>query len=175
MRASRLLQPPKSGCSARVLGSSSGRTSRQRTPRASGPRASNAVCHGSRARPRAAARHGKSSTVPSGSPFVNRGARTGLKHHAWRSSCRARHNVERDISSEVCRRSTLRVCRGISVTATSISANTSVVRRRFSGRDSSVAPRRRCLIFVLMLSSDQSGRNARISRGCRPSSSHSRS
>ena len=48
---------------------SSGRTSRQRTPRASGPRASNAVCHGPRARPRAAARHGKISTLPSGSPL----------------------------------------------------------------------------------------------------------
>ena len=60
---------------------------------------------------------------------ANRGARTDLKHRAWRSSCRARHNVERDISNELCRRSTLRVCRGFSVTATSISANTSVVRR----------------------------------------------
>ena len=59
---------------------------------------------------------------------VNRGARTGLKHRAWRSSCGARHNVERDISSELCRRSTLRVCRGLSVTATSISARTSLGR-----------------------------------------------
>ena len=58
-----------SDCSVLVLGSSSGRTFRQRTPRASGPRASHAVCHGSRARPRAAARHDKSSTVPSGSPL----------------------------------------------------------------------------------------------------------
>ena len=32
-------------------------------------RASNAVCHGPRARPRAAARHGKFSTLPSGSPL----------------------------------------------------------------------------------------------------------
>ena len=56
-----------------------------------------------------------------------------------------------------------------------ISANTSVVRRRFSGRDSSGAPRRGCLSFVLMLPSDQSGRNARISRGFRPSTSHWRS
>ena len=74
------------------------------------------------------------------------------------SSFRARHSVERDMSSELCRWSTLRVCRGVSVTATSISANTSVIRSRFSGRDSSGAPRRSCLIFVLMLSSDQSGR-----------------
>ena len=59
-----------------------------------------------------------------------------------------------------CRRSAPRVCRGVSVSATTISANTSVVRRRFSGRDSSGAPRRSCLIFVLMLSSDQSGRIA---------------
>ena len=36
---------------------------------ASGPRASNAVCHGRGARPRAAARHGKISTLPSGSPL----------------------------------------------------------------------------------------------------------
>ena len=36
---------------------------------------------------------------------VNRGARTGLKHHAWRSSCNARHNVERDNSIGLCRRS----------------------------------------------------------------------
>ena len=93
-------------------------------------------------------RHCKSSTVPSASPL----SRTGLKHRAWRFSCRARHNVECDRSSELCRRSTLRVCRGVSVTATSNSANTSVIRRRFSGRDSSGAHRRRCLIFVLMLS-----------------------
>ena len=111
-------------------------------------RASTAVCHGPRAHPRAAA--------------VNLGARTGLKHH----------NVERDVSSELCRRSTLRVCRGVSVPAVSIWAKTSVVRRRFSGRDWSGAPRRSCLIFVLMLSSDHSGRNARISRGITPSLSH---
>ena len=41
---------------------------------------------------------------------VNRSARTGMKQRAWRSSCNARHNVERDMSSELCRRSTLRVC-----------------------------------------------------------------
>ena len=41
-----------------------------------------------------------------------------------------------------------------------------------SGCDLSGAPRRSCLSFDLMLSSDQSGRNARISRGFRPSSSH---
>ena len=76
---------------------------------------------------------------------VNRGARTGLKHRAWRS----RHNVERDMSSELCRRSTLTVCRGVSVTATSISVRTSLVRHLFSGRDLSGAPRRNCLIFVL--------------------------
>ena len=64
------------------------------------------------------------------------------------------------------------VCRGVSVTAVSIWARTSLVRRRFSGRDWSGAPRRSCLIFVLMLSSDQSGRNASISRGFRPSTSH---
>ena len=84
-------------------------------------------------------------------------------------------HVERNMSSELCRRSTLRVCSGVSVTAVSISAKTSLVRRRFSGRDWSGAPRRRCLLFVLMLSSDQSGRNARISRAFRPSSSHWRS
>ena len=83
---------------------------------------------------------------------VNLGARTALKHRAWRSSCNARHNVERDMSSELCRPSTLRVCRGVSVTGTSISAKTSLVRRRFSGRDSSGAPRRSCFSFVLMLS-----------------------
>ena len=43
---------------------------------------------------------------------VNLGARTGLKHRAWRSSYSARHSVERDMSSEPCRRSTLRVCLG---------------------------------------------------------------
>ena len=102
---------------------------------------------------------------------VNRGARTSLKHRGSRSSCNARHSVERDMSSELCRRSSLRVCRCVSVTATPISANTSVARRRFSRRDSSGAPRRRCLIFVLMLSS-QSGRIARISRGFRFSWSH---
>ena len=68
----------------------------------------------------------------------------------WRSSCSARHSVGSDMSSELRRRSTLRVCRGVSVTDVSISANTSVVRRRFSGRDSSGAPRRRCLSFVLI-------------------------
>ena len=41
--------------------------------------------------------------------------------------------------------------------------------------DSSGAPRRSCLSFVLILSSDQSGRIASISRGFRPSSSHWRS
>ena len=105
---------------------------------------------------------------------VNLGARTGLKHRARRSSCRARHSVERDVSCELCRRSTLRVCRGVSVTAVSISARTSLARRRFSGRGSSDAPRRRCLIFALMFSSDQSGRNARISRGFRPSTIETR-
>ena len=59
VRASRVLQPPKSDCSGYARCFSSGRSSRQRTPRASGLRASNAVCHESRARPRAAARHGK--------------------------------------------------------------------------------------------------------------------
>ena len=63
--AFKALQPSKSDRSGRVQCTSSGRTSRQRTRRASGPRASNAVCHGSRARPRAAARHGKSSILPS--------------------------------------------------------------------------------------------------------------
>ena len=111
---------------------------------------------------------------PSGFSAVNLGARAGLKHRAQRSSCRARHSIERDMSSELCRRSTLRVCRGVSVTAVSISARTSLARRRFSGRDSSDAPRRRSLIFALMLSSDQSGRNARISRGFRPSTSETR-
>ena len=47
--------------------------------------------------------------------------------------------------------------------------------RRFTRRGSFGPPRRRCLIFVLMLSSDQSGRDARISRGFRPSTSHWRS
>ena len=100
---------------------------------------------------------------------VNLGVRTGSKHRAGRSSCRAGHNVERDMSSELCRRSTIRSCRGVSVSAVSISARTSLVRRRLSGRDSSGAPRRRCLSFVLMLSSDQSGCIARIARGFRPS------
>ena len=104
---------------------------------------------------------------------VNLGARTGLMHRARRSSCIARHSVERDMSCEHCRRSTLRVCRGVSVTAVSISARTSLARRRFSGRDSSDAPRRRCLIFALF-SSDQSGRNARISRVFRPSTCETR-
>ena len=81
----------------------------------------------------------------------------------WRSSCRARHNVAGDMSSELCRRSTLRVCRGVFVTAVSIS----LVRRHFSGRDWSGALRRRCLSFALMLSSEQSDRIARISRGFR--------
>ena len=106
---------------------------------------------------------------------VSRGARTGTKHRAWRSSCRARHSVERDMSSELCRRSTLRVCRGVSVTETSISARASLVRRLFSGREWSGAPQRSSLIFVLMLSSDHSGRNASISRGFRPSTSRWRS
>ena len=118
----------------------------------------NAVCFGTRARPRAATRHGKRFSS------VNLDARTGLTHHAWRTSCSARHSVERDISSELCRRSTLKVCRGVSVTAVSISARTSLVRRRFSGQDWSGAPRRSFLSFVLMLSSDQSGSIARISR-----------
>ena len=61
-------------CSVWVYGCSSGRTSHQRTPRASGPRASNAVCHGSRARPRAAARQ-KFNRAKRFS-VVNRGART---------------------------------------------------------------------------------------------------
>ena len=39
---------------------------------------------------------------------VNLSARTSLKHHGWRSSCKARHNVERYMSSELCRRSTFR-------------------------------------------------------------------
>ena len=83
VRASRGLQPPVSECSQRKNFSSENTHARQVQGN------SKAVCHGSRARPRAAARHGKSSTVPS------------LKHHAWRPSCRARHNVERDISSEL--------------------------------------------------------------------------
>ena len=96
---------------------------------------------------------------------LNRGARAGLKHRAWRSSCRARHSVERDMSSELRRRGTFRICSGVSVTAVSISAKTSLVRRLFSGWEWSGAPRRSCLSFVLMLSSDQSGRIGSISRG----------
>ena len=64
------LQTPKTDCSGWVQCTSSGRTARERSPRASGPRASNAVCHGSRARPRAAARHGKSSISPSHEPLA---------------------------------------------------------------------------------------------------------
>ena len=124
---------PKSDCSGSVRCDSSGRASHRRTPRASGPRASNAVCRGSRARPRAAARHGKIQPCQAVSSCQSR-ATDGLKHRAWRSSWSARHSVERDMSSELCRRSTLRVCRGVSVTAASISARTSLVRRRFSGR-----------------------------------------
>ena len=45
-------------------------TSRQRTPHPSGPSASNAVCHGSRTRPRAAARHSKNSMLPSHEPLA---------------------------------------------------------------------------------------------------------
>ena len=49
----------------------------RRTPRASGPRASNAVCRGSRARP-CAARHGKKKfNRAKRFSAVNRGARTG--------------------------------------------------------------------------------------------------
>ena len=106
---------------------------------------------------------------------VNRDARTGFKHRAGRSSRCARHSVERDMFNELCLRSTLGVCRGVSVAAVSISADTSVFRRRLSGRDWSGAPRRSCLIFVLMLSSDKSGRIAHTSRGFRPSTSHWRS
>ena len=142
------LPSPKSVCSGAAACTASRRISRLRTPCASGPKASTAVCHGTRARPRAAARHGKSSILPIGFPPS---IRTGLKHRAWRSSCRARHKVKRDMSSELCWRSTLRVCRGVSVTAASISAKTSVYRRRFSGRVSSGAPRRSCLSFDLMV------------------------
>ena len=69
--------------------------------------------------------HGRSSILPSGFSAVNLGARTGWKHRAWRSS-------------ELCRRSTLSVCRGVSVTAVSILARTSLV----SGRDWPREPRR---------------------------------
>ena len=54
---------------------------------------------------------------------VNRGARAGLKHRACgERPCNARHSVERDMSSELCRRIMSRVWRGVSVTAVSISA-----------------------------------------------------
>ena len=43
--------------------------SRQRTPRASCARASKTMCHGPKERARAAARHGKSSIIPSGFPL----------------------------------------------------------------------------------------------------------
>ena len=116
--------------------------------------------------------HGAQFELRRANPFsaVNRGARTGLKHRAWRSSCSACHTVERDMFSELCRRSTLRVCRGVSVTATSISARSSLDRRLFSGRDWSGAPPLSCLIFVLVVSSDQSGRNARTSNRSNTSS-----
>ena len=74
-------------------------------------------------------------------------------------------NVDDEEKKEMKKESTLRVCRGVSFTAVSISAKASLVRRRFSGRGSSGAPRRSCLSFDLMLSSDQSDRIARISRG----------
>ena len=47
--------------------------------------------------------------------------------------------------------------------------------REHHARQVQGAPRRSCLIFVLMLFNDQSGRDARISRGFRPSTSHCRS
>ena len=115
------LQPPKCGCSAREH---------------------HTVCHGP-STPSPCSTSRQKFNLAKRFSAVNRGARTGLKHRAWRSSCRARHHVERDMSSELCRRSTLRVCRGVSVTAVSISARTSLVRRRFSRRDSSDVPRRR--------------------------------
>ena len=77
-------QTPKSDCSRSIRCHSSERISRRR---ASGSRASSAICHGSRARPRAAARHRKSSTAKWFSA-VSGGARTDFKHRAWRSSCR---------------------------------------------------------------------------------------
>ena len=77
----------------------------------------------------------------------------------------ARHNVERDMSSELRRRSTLRVCRGVSFAAVSISQHFPSFAAATAGGNWSAAPRRSCLIFVLMLSRDQSGHIARISRG----------
>ena len=123
--------------------------------------------------------HARQAAVnePSGARlFSGFGVEIGQCGRSWRAvraetlrlGCNARHNVDRDMSSELCRRSTFSVCSGVSVTAVLTSAKISLVRRRFSGRDWSGAPRRRCLIFVLKLSSDQSGRNARISRGFRP-------
>ena len=153
VQASRGLQPPKSDCSGSVRCESSGRTSRRRTPRASGalPRIESTPT----------LQHVTGKVQPCKAVFSCQSWRTdGLEARAWRCSCSARHSVERDMSSELCRRSTLRVCHGFSVAAVSTSARTSLVRRRFSGRDWSGAPRRSCLIFVLMLSSDQSGRNA---------------
>ena len=41
--------------------------------------------------------------MPSSMKHLNLGARTGLKHRAWRS-CSARHSGERDMSSELCGR-----------------------------------------------------------------------
>ena len=80
---------------------------------------------------------------------VNLGARTGLKQSRLEI-------VMRDMSSELGQRTTLKVCRGFSFTAVSISAPTSLVRHRFSAG----APRRRCFSF-----GDQSGLCACISRG----------
>ena len=67
--------------------------------------------------------------------------RTNLKYRAWRSSCGTRHNVERDMSSDLFRRSSFKNCRDVSFTSVSISIDTSIFRHRFSERHSSDASR----------------------------------
>ena len=64
---------------------------------------------------------------------ANLGAQTGLKHRAWRSSCRARHSVERKNVSERVRWIMPNVWRDASFTTVPISAKTLQVRCLFSG------------------------------------------
>ena len=132
VQVSQGLRKPYLGCSVGVQWTSSGRTSRQRTPRASGPRASNACLPRPESTPMLL-QH-VAAKVQSCQAFFSRQSRCtdGLEaprleiflHGATKSSATC------PVSSA--ERRTLRVCRGVSVTAVSISARPSLVRRRFT-------------------------------------------
>ena len=143
----------------RVFGTSSGRISRQRTPRASGPK----ILHLPFASDREHAHALQHVTAKAQScqavfrSSCQRWPRTGLKHRDISG-----HELHADgARSQLCRRKTSQC-----LPRRRVSAKTSVVRRRFSERDWSGAPRRNCLTLRLdALHATSLAALRRISRG----------